>query len=95
MSQELIMLKRKSIKYKRIASIEYFGKRDETTYKIVSECSKLGQREYKISDDWMAKVIHWQLRKRLDFYHTNKLYIQKIESVLVNETHKILWDFKI
>ena len=31
----------------------------------------------------------------LKFDHTTKQYMQKPESVLENETHKILWDFDI
>ena len=29
------------------------------------------------------------------FGHINKLYMHQLESVLKNETHKILWDFEI
>ena len=32
---------------------------------------------------------------RLKFEQTTKLYIHKPESILENETNKILWDFKI
>ena len=35
------------------------------------------------------------MSKRLKFDHTTKWYIHKSESVLENEAHKILWDFKI
>ena len=47
------------------------GERDETVNHIVSECSKLAQREYKIRHDWVGKVIHWELCKKLNF-HRNK-----------------------
>ena len=43
----------------------------------------------------MGKVIHWELRKKLKFDHTDKWYLHNIESVLENETHKLLWDFQI
>ena len=33
--------------------------------------------------------------ERLKFYHIGKLYINKPESVLENERHEILWDFRI
>ena len=71
------------------------GKRDETVNHIVSECSKLAQREYKTRHDWVGKVIHWELCKKLNFHHATKWYMHKPESVLENETHKILWDFEI
>ena len=40
-------------------------------------------------------MIHWKLGKKFKFDHTNKLYLHKPASVLVNETHKLLWDFDI
>ena len=40
-------------------------------------------------------VIYWELCKKLKFDHTTKWYMHKLETVLENETHKILWDFEI
>ena len=40
----------------------------------------------------MEKVIHRELCKKFKFDHTNKWYMHNPESVLGNETHKILWD---
>ena len=34
------------------------GDRDETINHIISECSKLAQREYKFRHDWVGNVIH-------------------------------------
>ena len=34
------------------------GDRDETINHIISECSKLAQKEYKARHDWVIKVIH-------------------------------------
>ena len=101
------MFKRKLIRCNRITSIGYAKKkknnkkqkqkkqRDETIIHIVSECSKLAQKEYKTRHKWAGKDIHWQLCKRLKFDHTTWWYKKKPESVLENETHKIIWDFKI
>ena len=41
------------------------------------------------------KMIHWELCKNLKFHYTDKYYIHKSESVLENETYKILWDYLI
>ena len=71
------------------------GNRDETVNHVLCECSKLAQREYKTRHDWVGKVIHWELCKKINFDHTKKWYMHKPESVLENETHKILWDFEI
>ena len=43
----------------------------------------------------MDKVIHWELCKKLKFDHTNKWYMHNPESVLENETYKLLWHFEI
>ena len=48
-----------------------YGDRDKTT-KHISECNKLAQKEYKTRHDWVGKVIHWGLYKKLKFDHTNK-----------------------
>ena len=71
-----------------------FGNRDEIINHIISECSKLVQKEYKTRHDWVGKVIHWELCKTFKFDHTNKWYVHKPESVLEYETHKHLcfWD---
>ena len=66
--------------------------REETVTHIKSDCSKLTQKKYRSKLDWVGKVIHWE---KLKFYHTDKWYIHKQESVLKNETHEILWDFEV
>ena len=40
-------------------------------------------------------MIHWELCKKLKFDHANNWYMHNPESVLKNETHKLLTDFKI
>ena len=45
---------------------------DETVNYIKIECSKLAQKEYKIRYDWVGKVIHRELRKKLKFNRTAK-----------------------
>ena len=61
----------------------------------MNECSKLAQKEYKTKHDWVGKVIHWELCKRVKFDHTNKGYIHNPAAVLENDTQKFLWDFDI
>ena len=41
---------------------------------MISECSKLAQKENKTRHDWVGKVIHWEMCKKFNFDHTNKLY---------------------
>ena len=64
-------------------------------YHIISECSKLAQREYKARHDWVGKVIHWEMCKKFKFDHTNKWYMHNPAPVLENATHKLLWDKRI
>ena len=71
------------------------GDRDETINHIISECSKLAQREYKARHDWVGKVIHWEMSKKFKFDHTNKWYMHKPASVQENYSHQLLWDFNI
>ena len=68
---------------------------DETINHIISECSKLAQKEYKARHDWVGKVIHWEMCKKFKFDHTNKWYMHNPAPVLENDTHKLLCDFNI
>ena len=51
------------------------GDRDEAINHIISECSKLAQKEYKARHDWVGKVIHWEMWRKFQFDHTNKWYM--------------------
>ena len=71
------------------------GDRDETINQIISECSKLAQKEYKARHDWVSKVIHWEMCKKFKFDYANKWYKHNPAPVLENDAHKFLWDFDI
>ena len=67
------------------------GDSDETINNIISECSKLAQKEYKTIFDWVCKVIHWEMCRKFKFDHgQNKWYMHNPAPVLQNNTHKIL-----
>ena len=66
------------------------GDRDETINHIISECSKLEQREYKARHDWVSKVIHWEMCRKFQFDHTNKWSMHNPAPVLENDSHKLL-----
>ena len=61
----------------------------------MSKCRKLVLKEYKTTNEWVKKVIHWELCKKFKFDHTNKWYMLNLEPVLENERHKRLWNFEI
>ena len=63
--------------------------RNEVVNRIIIKCSKLAQKKCKTRHNWTGKEIYWELWKRLKFDHDNKLYMQKQESLLENETHSI------
>ena len=69
--------------------------RDETINYIISECSRLAQKEYKARHDCVGKVIHWEMCRKFQFDHTNKWYMHNPAPVLENDSHKLLWDFNI
>ena len=72
------------------------GAADETVAHIVSECSKLAQKEYKqVRHDKVAKMLHWKLCEKRGFNKSEKWYIQKPEKDLESENWKILRDFPI
>ena len=65
------------------------------TISIISKCSKLAQKEYKTRLDCVDKVIQWEFSKKFKSYQTNKCYMHSPETVMENETHRLLWDFEI
>ena len=71
------------------------GEEDEKINRIISQCGKLVQTEYKSRHDWVGKVIHWELYKKLKFDQTNKWYRHKAEFFPENETHNINCVFEI
>ena len=71
------------------------GDRDETINHIISECSKLAQKEYKTRHDWVGKGIPWEMCKKFKFEHANKWYMHNPTPILENYTNKLQWDFDI
>ena len=71
------------------------GDRDETINHIISESSKLAQKECKNRYDWAGMVIYWEMCKKFKFDDTNKWYMHNPAPVLENSTHKLLWGFDI
>ena len=61
---------------------------------IISECIKLAQKEYGTKQEWIRKVIHWELCKKLKFDHTTGWCMYKPESVIDDECHETIWDFE-
>ena len=67
------------------------GDRDETINHIISECSKLAQKEYEARHDWVGKVIHC---KKFQFDHTNIMVYAQLSTCprkWHSQTHVGLW----
>ena len=52
---------------------------DETVNHMISEYNK--QREYKTRHDWVGKLIHSELCKKLKYDLSDKRYMHKAESI--------------
>ena len=81
------------IQQKSVCSL--YCDRDKMNNHIISECSKVAQKEYKTKNDWVGKVIHRELCKKLKIDHTKKWYMPNPEYILENRIHKVLWDFEV
>ena len=57
------------------------GDKEEAINHILSECNKLEEKECKTRHNWVGKVIHMELCKKLNVDNTSKWYRHKRESV--------------
>ena len=62
---------------------------------MVSECSKLAQREYNRTHDNVARIIHCELCRLYELDKANKWFEHQSSSVLEMDRTKVLWDFNI
>ena len=65
------------------------GKVDECIYHVLSECSKLVQKEYKHRHDLMGKRMHWEISKVCGFKVKDKWYEHESEAVMVIDDYSI------
>ena len=71
------------------------SQKGESVSHVVSECSKLAQREYKRRHDNVARYVHWILSGEGKLQRADTWYNHKPEGVVENEEFKILWDMNI
>ena len=71
----------------------WWGRRNDQSYN--KRMQQISTEKYKTRHNWVGKVIHWELCKKLNFDHTNKWYMHNQESLLENKTHKLFCDFEI
>ena len=68
---------------------------DEMVNHIISECSKLAQKEYKRRHDWVGKRIHWEACRKNWIEVKTKWSEHRPVIVQENERYGILWDLNI
>ena len=67
----------------------------QTVSHIVSGCSKLAQKVYKKIHDNVARVVRWDLSGKYGLDWSDKWYNHVPESVLENESYKLLWNYNV
>ena len=83
------MLKGQLIMLNKITSDGYVKKKIKALT-IISECSKLAQKECKTRHNKVRKIFHLELCRKLKFDPTTKWYMHKPESVLKKDVQKIV-----
>ena len=71
------------------------GKADERINHLLSECSKMAQKQYKRRHDWKGRKIHWEVCRKYGLDTTDRWYEHVPQAVCENENYKIFWDFSI
>ena len=68
------------------------GERNETVSHIISECSKLAQKEYKRRHGNVGKHRHWKLCKKYNIDSKARWYEHSPKGIVESNDIKILWD---
>ena len=71
------------------------GKAEESGNHVLSECSKLAQKEYKRRHDWFGTKIHWEICRTYGIEVKEKWYEHRPEVVMENDEYNILWAFTV
>ena len=71
------------------------GKAVEKITHIVSECTRLAQKEYTRRHDWIGSCIIWEICGAKGIPVATKWQEHQPEGVMQNETCKVIWDFTI
>ena len=67
----------------------------ETVEHLVSGCTQLAVTQYKTRHDNVAKYLHWLLCSKYDMQREHHWWKHNPDSVVENNSVKILWDFNI
>ena len=89
------LVKAKIDKTQEDSTCRMCGKAEESINHLLSECSKMAQKEYKRRHDWIGRKIHWEVCRKYGLDTKDRWYEHEPQSVCENEEYKILWDFSI
>ena len=89
------LVKAKIDKTQEDSTCRMCGKADESINHLLSECSKMAQKEYKRRHDWIGRKIHWEVCRKYGLDTKDRWYEHEPQAVCENENYKILWDFSI
>ena len=89
------LVKAKIDKTQEDSTCRMCGKADESINHLLSECSKMAQKEYKRRHDWIGRKVHWEVCRKYGIDTKDRWYEHEPQSACENEEYKILWDFSI
>ena len=89
------LIKAKIDKTQQESKCRMCGQSDESVSHILSECSKMAQKEYKRRHDWVGKKVHWEVSKQCGFVVKEKWYEHEPNAVSENNDFHSLWDFEV
>ena len=69
--------------------------REEIINLIISECSKLAQEEYKARHDWVGKVIHSEMCKKIWIWPCQQMVYAQPSTCPRKWHAQLQWDFDI
>ena len=75
------LIKAKIDKTQQESKCRMCGQVDESVNHILSECSKIAQKEYERQYDWVGKKVHWEVSKRCGFDVNEKWYEHEPDAV--------------
>ena len=71
------------------------NEKGESVSHLLSECSKLAEREFKRRHDNVIRIIHWALCRLYELDRADKWFEQQPSSVLETDRTKVLWNFNV
>ena len=83
------LVKAKILKNQKDTLYTLCKKADESIDHVVSGCSKLAQKGYKIRHDNLGEIVHWKLARKCTFEAGDKWYEHEPESILESKDYKI------